>query len=51
MQALVKIVINTLFGVQKRRNNNESNYCKSQTWMKTEYDEIILVYWKLYCKD
>ena len=47
MQALVKLVMNSLYSVQMRRDNNESYYCKSETWMKTEYDGNVLDYWKL----
>ena len=39
--------MNSLFGVQIRRDINESYYCKSETWTKTEYDENVLDYWKL----
>ena len=41
---LVKLVINSLNGVQIR-DTNESYYCKSETWMKTEFDENVLEYW------
>ena len=47
MQKLVKLIMNSLFGVQIRRDINESYYCKSETWMKTELDENVLDYWKL----
>ena len=47
MQGLVKLIMNSLFGVQLCRDNNESYYCKSETWMKTEFDENVLDYWKL----
>ena len=47
MQGLVIIIMNSLYGVQIRRDNNESYYCKSETWMKTEFDENVLDYWKL----
>ena len=47
MQGLVKLILNSLFGVQIRRDINESYYCKSETWMKTEFDEDVLDYWKL----
>ena len=47
MQGLVIITMNSLYGVQMRRDNNESYYCKSETWMKTEFDENVLDYWKL----
>ena len=30
-----------------RRDINDSYYCKPETWMKTEFDENFLDYWKL----
>ena len=39
--------MNGLYGVQIRKDNNESLHCKSQTWMKTEYEENVLDYLKL----
>ena len=47
MQGLVKLVMNSLYGVQIRKDINESYHCKSETWMKTEFDENVLDYWKL----
>ena len=47
MQGLVKLIRNSLYGVQIRREINESYYCKSENWMKTEFDENVLDYWKL----
>ena len=47
MQKLIKLNMNSLYGVQIRRDINESYYCKSETWMKTEFDENVLDYWKL----
>ena len=47
MQGLIKLIMNSLYGVQIRRDINESYYCKSETWMKTEIDENVLDYWKL----
>ena len=47
MQGLVKLIMNSLYGVQIRKDINESFYCKSETWMKTEFDENVLDYWKL----
>ena len=47
MQGLVKLIMNSLYGVQIRKDINESYYCKSETWMKTEFDENVLDYWKL----
>ena len=43
MQGLIKLIMNSLYGVQIRRDFNESCYCKSETWMKTEFDD----YWRL----
>ena len=47
MQGLAKLIMNSLYGVQIRKDINESYYCKSETWMKTEFDESVLEYWKL----
>ena len=47
MQGLVKLIMNSLYGVQMRKNINEFLYCQSETWMKTEYDENVLVHWKV----
>ena len=47
MQRLVKLIMNSLYGVQIRRDINESYYCKSEIWMKTEFDENVLEYWKI----
>ena len=47
MQGLVKLIMNSLYGVQIRKDINESYYCTSENWMKTEFDENILDYWKL----
>ena len=47
MQGLVKLIMNSLYGVQIRRDINESYYCKSENWTKTEVDENVLDYWKL----
>ena len=47
MQGLVKLIMNSLYGVQTRKDINESYSCKSETWMKIEFDENVLDYWKL----
>ena len=47
MQKLIKLIMNSLYGVQIQRDINESYYCKSETWMRTEFDENVLDYWKL----
>ena len=39
--------MNRLYGVEIRRHINESYNCKSEYWMKTEYDDIVLDYWRL----
>ena len=46
-QGLVKLFMNSLSAVHIRRDINESYYCKSENWMKTEFDENVLDYWKL----
>ena len=33
--------MNSLYGVQTCRGTNESYYCKSENWMKTEIDENV----------
>ena len=47
MQGLVKLVMISLYGVEIRRDINESYYCKSESWMKTEFDEIVLDNWEV----
>ena len=47
MQALVKLIMNSLYGVQIRKDINESYHCKSEIWMKTKFDENVLDYWRL----
>ena len=47
MQRLVKLIMNSLYGVQIRRDIDQYYKCKSQRWMETEYDENVLDNWKL----
>ena len=47
MQALVELIMNSLYGVQIRKDINESYQCKSEIWMKTEFDENVSDYWRL----
>ena len=47
LQGLVKLTMNSLYGVQIRKDIDQSYKCKSQHWMETEYDENVLDYWKL----
>ena len=48
--------MNSLCEVQIDKNINDSYYCKSEQWMKSEHDENVLDYWKKtkwkqHCKD
>ena len=45
MQSLVKIIMNSLYGVQIRKDIDQFYKCKSEHWMRTEYDENVLDYW------
>ena len=47
MQRLVKLIMNSLYGVQIRKDIDQFYKRKSQHWMGTKYDEIVLDYWKL----
>ena len=42
MQGLVKIIMNSLYGVQIRKAIDQSYKCKSQHWMETEHYETLL---------
>ena len=46
MQHLVEIIMNSLCEVQIDKSINDSYYRKSEQWMKSEYDENVLDYWK-----
>ena len=46
-QSLVKLIVNSLYGVQTRKDINESCKCKSEHWMHTEYDDKVLECWTL----
>ena len=46
-QGLVKLTINSLYGVQGQKDINEFYRNKSEHWMQTEYDDNVLDYWKL----
>ena len=43
MEGLVKLIMNSLYGVQIRKDIDQSYKCKSQHWMKTEYDENVII--------
>ena len=46
MQLLVELIMNPLYGEQIRKDIEESDLCKSENWMMTEYDERVLDYQK-----
>ena len=39
MQGLVKLIMNSLHGVQIRKDINKSYHCKPQHWIETEFDK------------
>ena len=47
MRLLDKLIMNSLYGEQIRKDNEESYQCKSEMWMMTEYDERVLDYQKI----
>ena len=47
MQLLVKLLLNSLYGEQIRKDIEEKFACKSEMWMETEYDERVKDYWKI----
>ena len=47
MQLLVKLLMNSLYGENIRKDQEEKFACKSEAWMMTEYDERVKDYWKI----
>ena len=47
MQLLVKLLMNSLYGDNIRKDIEEKFACKSQAWMMSEYDERVKDYWKI----
>ena len=47
MQLLVKLLMNSLYGENIRKDIEEKFTCKSEYWMQTEYDERVKDYWKI----
>ena len=47
MQMLVKLIMNSSYGEQIRKDIEESYQCKSEMWMMTEYDKRVLDYQKI----
>ena len=46
-QILVKLIRNTLYDVQFRKDIDQFHDCKSDDWRQTEYDENVIEYWKI----
>ena len=46
-QLLVKLLVNSLYGENIRKDIEEKFACKSEAWMMTEYDERVKDYWKI----
>ena len=47
MQLLVKLLMNSLYGENIRKNIEEKFACKSEYWMQKEYNERVKDYWKI----
>ena len=47
LQLLVKLLLNSLYGENIRKDIQEKIACKSGYWMQTEYDERVKGYWKI----
>ena len=41
------LIMNIVYGVQIRKDIDQSYGCKSQHWMETENDDNVLDYWRL----
>ena len=47
MQMLIKLLMNSLYGENIRKDIEEKFACKSEMWMQTDYDERVNDYWKI----
>ena len=47
MQLLVKLLMNSLYGENIRKDIEEKFACKSKAWMMDNYDERVKDYWKI----
>ena len=47
MQLLVKLLMNSLYGENIRKDNEEKFACESEAWMLSEYDERVKDNWKI----
>ena len=46
-QLLVKLLMNSLYGEQIRKDFEENFACKSEPWVMSEYDERVKDYWRI----
>ena len=47
MQLLVKLLMNSLYGENIRKDIEEKFACKPEAWLMSEYDERVKEYWKI----
>ena len=47
MQLLVKLLMNSLYGENIRKDFEEKFACKSEAWMHSEFDKKVKDYWKI----
>ena len=47
MQLLVKILLNSFYGENIRKDIEEKFACKSEAWIMNNYDERVKDYWKI----
>ena len=47
LRNLVELIMNSLYGVQIRKDIDDFYTCKAERWMQTEYDDNVLDYWRL----
>ena len=47
LQEMVKLIMNSLYGQTIRKDIEEEFSCKTEHWMKTEFDDRVKDYWKL----
>ena len=47
LQNLVQLLLNSLYTIQICKDITEFYKCKTKHWMKSEFDENVLDYWKL----
>ena len=47
MQLLLKLIMNSLYGEQVRKDIEQCFASKSEAWMMSEYDERVIDFWKI----